>query len=176
MTPRPLLSRRALFALSGVLVLQGVGCGGASVTVYLARHAEKQSPAPGAAPSKDPSLSELGRRRSTALVAALEGVALSAVFATEFKRTRETVEPTANAHGLEVDVVPADDLAGLLWRIRMHVGGTVLVAGHSNTVPEIAAGLGVPEKVALGDDDYGDLFVVAARGSSATLERRRFEA
>ncbi len=176
---RTALSRRsalvAMASAASLLPLQAAGCGGATVTVFLVRHAEKQPAEAGAAPPKDPSLSDLGRRRAEALVGALEGVALGAVFATEFNRTRETVEPAAKAHGLVVETVRADDLVGLLWRVRMQVGRTVLVAGHSNTVPEIAARLGVTEKLTLGDADYGDLFVIETRGSSATLDRRRFE-
>jgi broad specificity phosphatase PhoE len=165
-----------ILAGSGGLVLSLAGCRGAPVTVHLVRHAEKQEPEPGAKPPPDPSLSEKGRRRSEMLVTALAGVTLGAVFASQFKRTQETVAPVAAAHGLKVETVDADDVRGLVARIRAHAGGEVLVAGHSNTVPAIATALGVAEPLVLAESDYGDLFLVRSSGSSATLERRRFEA
>lgn len=151
------------------------GCRDASVTVHLVRHAEKQEPEPGAEPSRDPSLSDKGRRRAETLVTALAGVTLGAIFASQFKRTQETVAPVAAARGLKVETVNADDIDGLVARIRAHAGGAVLVAGHSNTVPAIAVALGVAEPFALAETDYGDLFKVTSSGSKATLERRRFE-
>jgi len=39
----------------------------------------------------------------------------------------------------------------------------VLVVGHSNTVPEILAALGDPEKVEIPASQFDDLFVVTPR-------------
>ena len=49
----------------------------------------------------------------------------------------------------------------------------VLVVGHSNTLPEILGRLGVPG-VQVGDDDYGNLFVVVRRDGKATLVTLRY--
>jgi broad specificity phosphatase PhoE len=151
------------------------GCAGGSVLVYLVRHAEKEGAPPGQPPSKDPPLSEVGQRRAAALPGALGGAKLRAVFATEYRRTQDTVRAVAEAQGLEVTVVPASDGAELVRRIRAHAGGEVLVAGHSNTVPEIAKALGVADPPQLGDDDHGDLFVIESRTAGAQLEKRRFD-
>ncbi|MFO0552199.1 MAG: phosphoglycerate mutase family protein [Polyangiaceae bacterium] len=152
-----------------------LGCGDRAVTVYLVRHAEKAVVEASSDAAKDPPLSEQGRRRADGLAKAVAGVELRAVFATQFKRTQETVEPAAKAHGLSVEVVSADDVAGLVAKIRAHAGATVLVAGHSNTVPEIAAKLGVKDALTLGDGDYGDLFIVESKRGSGALQRKRFE-
>lgn len=142
------------------------------MTVYLVRHTEKET---GPAAGSDPPLTEQGRRRAHALARALAGVELRGIYATQFRRTQQTVAPAATARGLTVVTVDADDVPGLVARIRAHAGGAALVAGHSNTVPAIAAALGVPGELVLRDADYGDLFVVRSAGSSATLERRRFD-
>ena len=67
-----------------------------------------------------------------------------------------------------------------------HAGRVVLVAGHSNTVPGIAAALGAeicPTLIpmsgimtcALPDDAYGDLFILrVVAGRPTTIERARF--
>ncbi|HEY6912241.1 MAG TPA: hypothetical protein VI356_22875 [Myxococcales bacterium] len=56
---------------------------------------------------------------------------------------------------------PAGDTTGLaaeLQKTQPH--GRALAVRHSNTVPEIAAALGVREKIAISDDEYDALFVV----------------
>ena len=66
-----------------------------------------------------------------------------AVYATGDRRTQATAQPTAERHGLPVRTyeasVPADAFAAELR--AAHATGTVLVVGHSNTVPAIASAL-----------------------------------
>jgi phosphohistidine phosphatase SixA len=81
------------------------------------------------------------------------------VFATEFARTRQTATPTAVAHGLQPTVIKADDGKALIAAIR-GAAGSVLVVGHSNTVPEIVRALGVETPVSVADDEYDHLFIV----------------
>lgn len=104
----------------------------------LVRHAEKASDDP-----RDPNLSEAGRARAEKLAQWFQDKPLRAVYATAYKRTQQTAEPTARAHHLSVVTYdakrPAAEFAAQLrsdWP-----SGTVLVVGHSNTVPEIASAL-----------------------------------
>lgn len=142
------------------------------MTVYLVRHAEKQAPAPGAKPDKDPPLSEAGLRRAAALVQVMANVELAGIFATQFKRTQQTVEPVAKARGLTVEIVGAGETPALAARIRALSGKAALVAGHSNTVPEVAAALGASDPFAIDDDEFGDLFVLEPR--TGWVSRGRF--
>lgn len=109
----------------------------ADTVIVVVRHAEKASDDP-----RDPSLSDAGQARAQALARSLADAGLDAAYATQFRRTRQTAEPAAQAAGLEVAVRPvsADNAAGdaraLLAEIRaLPAGSTVLVVGHSNTVP-----------------------------------------
>ncbi len=102
----------------------------------------------------------------------MAGIELSAVFATQYKRTQETVAAVAKAKGLSVEVIDANDTPALAARIRGVTGKAVLVAGHSNTVPEIAAALGASDPFAIEDDEYGDLFVLEPR--TGWVSRGRF--
>ena len=61
-----------------------------STTVFLVRHAEKAKDDP-----RDPTLSDAGRRRAEALDALLVRVDVTHLFATEYKRTQQTLEPLA---------------------------------------------------------------------------------
>lgn len=109
-----------------------------ALSFVIVRHAEKRPDDP-----RDPGLSEAGQARAQRLAAALDGQPLRAVYATEYRRTRQTGEPSARAHGLPVTVYdagqPAADFAATLR--RGYSSGTVLVVGHSNTAPQIAAAL-----------------------------------
>ena len=131
-----------LAALVFVLVLSACAhtapqaVAGASFVVV--RHAEKSVDDP-----RDPSLTDAGRTRANALAASLADAPLTAVCATTYRRTQQTATPSASARALAVTTYdakqPAAEFAAQLK--RSHASGTVLVVGHSNTVPEIAAAL-----------------------------------
>lgn len=126
------------------------------------RHAERA-----AEPAGDPGLSPAGTARALRLVQAAQGARVSTVFTTQFRRTRETAAPLAQAAGVPVTVRPVTATnqgsytEQLVREIReQHTGRTVAVIGHSNTVPAIVAALTGTAAPVLGEADYGDLFVV----------------
>jgi broad specificity phosphatase PhoE len=146
-----------------------------SATIVLVRHAEKVDE------STDPPLSEAGTRRAQALATALSNADVRGIYITQYQRTRATALPLAAATQLEPVVV--DAISGnapahaerVAERIRADApGGTVLVVGHSNTVPAIIAALGGPDVGSIGDDDYHDFFVLQLDGKSARLIRARY--
>ena len=88
---------------------------------------------------------------------------ISAVYATQFARTRNTALPLANILGLDVNIVAAGqsyatDMADLVR--TEHVGETVVIVSHSNTTPAIIGELGVSPAPTIDDDEYDDLYVV----------------
>lgn len=126
-----------------------------TVTFVVLRHAEKTSDDP-----RDPNLSEAGHDRAHRLSQALQRVDLQAVYATPFRRTRQTAQPAAQGHGLPIRVYPADqDANEMAMRLReQHHHGTVLVIGHSNTVPGIVAALCRCAVPPLAETDYDRWF------------------
>lgn len=139
----------------------------APVEFVIVRHAEKASDDP-----RDPTLSAAGLARAQRLAASLAARPLSAVYATGYRRTRETAAAAAAAHGLAVTVYDAGQDARTFAAALMkrHAGGTVLVVGHSNTVPAIAAALCGCTVAPLGEDDFDRrLSVRFDRGGRATL-------
>ena len=135
-------------------------------TIILVRHAEKATDANEASVP----LSDAGRARATRLAQMLAKAGVTAIYATETDRARQTAEPLARALKLEVRTYSPRDAAGklsaqiLLDRLkRDDASGTVLVVGHQNTVPDLIAGLGHPGKVEIGDKDFDDLFVVVPK-------------
>lgn len=155
-----------------LLVLVGAVATGCSapnadpLTIYVVRHGEKASEAP------DAELSPEGQQRAAELGWMLHHVPVDAVYSTDYRRTRGTVQPLADEHGLTIETY-ADErtLAGSLRERR---GQTAVVCGHSNTIPRLLAELGVPIDAEL-LQSYDDLFIVLLRpGCPPNLQHLRY--
>lgn len=110
-----------------------------AAVIFLVRHAEKIDPYPDG-PS-DPPLTEAGRARAAELARTLADAGIERVLTTDFRRTRDTAAPLAEALGLEpepYDPAALEELAGRLAA----TGERVLVVGHSNTTPRLVELLG----------------------------------
>jgi broad specificity phosphatase PhoE len=161
----------ALLALAiGVLPVAAQGT--KETTVVLVRHAEKA-----ATPADDPPLTAAGEARARDLWTAIRDAGVSTVITTQFARTRETAQPTASALGVTPTVVPATSpthVQNVVAEIRQHPGHTILVVGHSNTVPLIVEALGAKRPGAICDSRYDDMFVVtiASDGKASAIHAR----
>ena len=137
-----------LFPLMTACATQPPATGPSFVVV---RHAEKMTGDP-----RDPVLTDAGHARAVALAASLADVPLIAIYATAYRRTQQTAAPSARTHGLTVLTYdarqPAADFVARLKRTHHH--GTVLVVGHSNTVPDIAAALCVCVVAPMNEAEY----------------------
>jgi len=170
---------RAL-ALAALLALPSAALAQQPTTVILVRHAEKVTTNP---LDRNPSLSPAGRRRARDLVAALRGRRVNAILVTQYKRTRETAVPLAASRGITPEVTrmggdsdeAAAEVASLI-RAR-HLGKTVVVIGHSTTVPKIIALLGGPRLRPLCENAYSHLYtLVIPRAGPARLAHTHFGA
>ena len=142
-------------------------------TFILVRHAEKDL----TQSTNDPDLSKEGQARTVKLVELLRNAQIDAVYSTEFKRTRQTVEPVARPRSLPVmsyQPMVRDDFDLML---KKHQGQTILVSGHSNTIPNLINYLVGEEKYKnLADEDYGNLIIVSVteQGKSGKVTWLRF--
>lgn len=124
-------------------------------TVFLVRHAEKGSEA------EDPELTDIGRARAQRLAAILARADVSALYASEYRRTQQTLVPVAKELGLTVEVREASRHADLVKEILdRHAGKVVLVASHSNVLPLLIESLGGGSIEEIGEMEYDNLFVV----------------
>ncbi len=130
-----------------------VATAAAQSTIFIVRHAEK------ADSSENPDLSEAGRAGAEALAKMLKDKNITAVYATEFKRTQQTAAPLAKALGVTVTTLPAKDKGALIAKLRASTGNA-LVVGHGNTIPDLIKELGISEPVSIGDNDYDNLFEI----------------
>lgn len=126
----------------------------AAQTVVIVRHAEK------ADASADPLLSEAGQARAQALAAQLTDAHPSVILTSPLQRTRLTAAPTADYHSVTLEAVPLDGsiqahLAAIVARVQaLPEDATVLIVGHSNTVPLIARALGYAEAADMPECEY----------------------
>jgi broad specificity phosphatase PhoE len=144
--------------------------------VYLVRHAEKALSA-----DKNPPLSEAGVRRAEALAQTLGDAGVAAIYTTQFKRTIDTAAPLSARTGIAVTPLEVnhENTQAYVEQIARdiaakHVGKTVVVVSHSNTLPLIVERLGGKTVPAIKDDEYANLFVVTmpAQGTATSIRAR----
>ena len=120
--------------------------------VVLVRHAEKSNAPPG-----DVALSVAGQARAEELAIALAEARVDTIVTTQFRRTRDTAAFLKRGLKLTPVVVQAgDDTASHARAVAAAVragGSSVLVVGHSNTVPAIITALGGPAMEELCDSE-----------------------
>ena len=137
----------------------------ADTVVVVVRHAEKlvaTVQAGSVKPDEDPPLTPAGEARAAALSDALADADVKAIYSTPFRRTRQTAAPLAARSGIEITSYDPHTAAPELAQriLREHRGRTVLVVGHSNTVPDIVTAFSGTKVEAIEDATYGRLFVV----------------
>ncbi len=135
-------------------------------TVYLVRHAEKA-----AAPAADPPLLEAGTKRAEDLARKLSTAGIKTISTSQFLRTKHTAEPLAKQLGIANTMIPvkmdsmntrqlAPEYLKQISDLIASSTGSVLIVGHSNTVPELIKALGGDIVPTIDDATYDDLFVV----------------
>ena len=150
-------------AMTALLATLPMGAA-AQQAVILARHAELQGAA--MAEPKSLPLSEAGEARAQRLAALLKDAGIGAVYVTDFVRTNKTGEPLARQIGKELTVLPKGDPQQLVDRLRRdHADQSVLLVGHTDTLPGILKALGVPGDISIEAQDYGNVFVVVPKGA-----------
>ena len=137
------------------------------VTAIIVRHAERATTDP-----TDPPLDSIGRVRAAALAEAIGASGVSAIYVTQYRRTRETAEPTARALGITPRELRASSPVGAhaaevaRTLTEKHRGEVVLVVGHSNTIGPSARALGATVPENLEDYQYEHLYIVTTDGTA----------
>ena len=151
-----------LFLLSMVPSSIAAQDGDGMFTIYLVRHAEKQSD------SNDPPLTECGVERSESLSTLFDAVPFDAVYSTDYKRTQSTALPTAMDQGLMIQSYEPDAL-GKIAEELIRNGQDALVVGHSNTTA-VLAGLLVGEEMGAFDESiYNRVYQVVVSKDNRRL-------
>lgn len=152
--------------LSGLLVIALLALAGCAATpapapppIWVMRHLNTP------AGERDPDLTPQGQRAAAALAARFGRDPPRAIYVTDYRRTRQTAAPLAARLGLTPIVYDPADTPGLVARVR---AGPLpaLIVGHSNTVPDIVAGLGGTRPAPLVHEDFGDIWRIGPGGAT----------
>lgn len=186
LTPFPALMRTrylvALILAAGVAATaftrgQSSGASNATTLIFV-RHAEK------ADTSRDTQISLAGEERAMALSDVLGDAGIAAIYATPFRRTQQTVKQLSQRVGVPVTVFDATSAGGADYGktylnevLSKHRGETVVIAGHSNTLPAMMRAAGVDDVRPVADFEYDNLYVVTIpQDGKARIIRARFGA
>ncbi|MEF9978514.1 MAG: phosphoglycerate mutase family protein [Thermomonas sp.] len=141
-----------------------------TATFILVRHAEKAT-----TPPKDPPLTDTGQQRAQRLAESLQGTRLDAIYSSAYQRTQQTATPVAHSQRLTIiDYVPDNATAFATTLRATHPRGTVLIVGHSNTLPPLARALCACEVADMDEAIYGIRYTVRfdADGHPRLVESR----
>lgn len=128
-----------------------------ATTYYFIRHAEKDR---SDKTNKDPNLMQKGLLRAAKWSFVLENIEFDAIYSTNYNRTKQTAQPTAEKKGLEVTIYDPRQMFSEEFANNTK-GKTVLVVGHSNTTPAfVNAVLGKKKYDDIDDNNNANLYIV----------------
>uniref|UniRef100_UPI00404A3CF8 SixA phosphatase family protein n=1 Tax=Gelidibacter sp. TaxID=2018083 RepID=UPI00404A3CF8 len=132
-----------------------------TTTYYLIRHAEKDRSNPS---EKNPHLDADGLKRAENWNTILSDITIDAVYSSDYHRTKETAQPTATRNKVDITLYNPSTI-NVPEFAKNTKGKTVLVVGHSNTIPAFVNGLIGSKKYADIDDAVsGHLYIVTIIG------------
>ncbi|MHC4974991.1 MAG: hypothetical protein ACYTF7_00110 [Planctomycetota bacterium] len=148
----------------------------ADTTFILVRHAEKIT----GTNDVNPSLSRAGEQRAQDLARLLSDVDIDMVYPTTMRtddgtvaitRTWKTADPISIPRKIPTNGYEASSVDSVITHaFENHRDGTVLIVGHSNTIPQLIELLGVRAPVTMTEEDYDDIFFVRIDGNgTATM-------
>ncbi len=143
-------------------------------TFYIVRHAEKDT-------GSNPAISLLGQKRAGDLYRQLKGKHIDMIFVSQFRRTAMTGDSLRLYNKIDTMHYLADATgASLLKKIEQLPANvkTILIIGHSNTVPAIVRLAGATDFTMkeLPDNEYDNLFIVKQGKKGAKLQQKKFGA
>lgn len=121
---------------------------------YFIRHAEK------ADSSKNPDLSEKGLERAQEWKALFSEINFDAVYSTDFKRTLQTINPIVWDNG-KILKIYNPQLVDIETFKKETMGKTILIVGHSNTIPKMVNQIIKENKYGdIAENQFGNLYIV----------------
>ena len=124
--------------------------------VYLFRHAEKQI----IKGEDNPELTRAGFFRSNVLAQAMADITPGLIYSSEYTRTQQIVAPLAKQWSCDIIIKTAKDPEAQVEAALSNCNKHVIIAGHSNTIPNLISLFGVMEEITIEDNQYGDLFII----------------
>lgn len=129
-------------------------------TLIVVRHAERTGE----------DLNEVGIARAGELAEALAGVEIDGIYTPATQRNIDTAQPLADAKNLEVQVIPAVNIARTMF--KRQPGGTLVWVGNKDNLEALWKEIGAGGEPPI---NYGEMFIVPMSGLNASgVERSKF--
>lgn len=132
--------------------------------VIVVRHAERL-------PDRD-DLAPIGYQRANLLKDMLSAESVGLILSTPLKRSLKTVEPLALSQGQAI--VAYDRVEDLAEKVIQSEAQTIVVVGHSNTVPAIVKKLANVQVPKIQEEEYDGFYVVEMDQNSTHLLRLKY--
>jgi len=131
-------------------------------TFYFIRHAEKNR---SDKENKNPNLTQDGLFRAVKWSLVMKNMKFDAVYSTDYNRTKQTAQPTAEKNELELTIYDPINLDGKAF-LEANKGKTVLIVGHSNTTPAfVNSVLGKEKYQDIDDNNNANLYIITVTPS-----------
>jgi len=153
-----------LLLLGGCVGNTTLNTPGDSFTLYLVRHAEKQTD-----DGSDPGLTDEGKYRSEQLATWFQDKDIKDIWSSDYRRSRDTAGPLLARTGLELRLYDPRHLPVLVEDL-LENRRNALVVGHSNTTPELARLLCQCVIADMEDSEYDRLIVVSISAKEVRVE------
>lgn len=147
-----------------------------TTTIYLFRHAEKDTVSTTAVMmNNDVDLSAKGKKRAILLADMLKNVQADLFFSTNYKRTKQTLQPLAHQQGKSILIYNPKNQQAFADSLLSLKGKTIVVAGHSNTIPKLANLLIQQNKFSDWDEKvYHQYFIITVKDGTATAQMMEY--
>ncbi len=123
-------------------------------TIYLIRHAEKQSDG-----TSNPGLTPLGELRAKNIAQFLVDKKVTHIFSTDYQRTLQTAQPSASLLNISIEKYEPAKMAEFSAKLKS-LKGNSLVVGHSNTTPYLAYLLGGETFGSIDESEFDRLYQI----------------
>ena len=125
-----------------------------TTTIIIVRHAEKDT-------GNNPALTPVGMKRAEKLSSLFDGIKPDEIYSTPYIRTMQTITPWAKETAVEIKEYNPQNMMQFAEYLRALKGKTVVIAGHSNTNPQLVNLLINEDKYKnLIDTDYETIFII----------------
>jgi broad specificity phosphatase PhoE len=161
-----------------VLLTQGIVVGqlpagmSGKTKIYLIRHAEKET-------GDDPVLTGAGNKRAGDLLRTLKNKHITHIYVTEFKRTQLTGDSLRIQSVIDTLHYIADTTGNdILNKIITHAyeAKTILIIGHSNTIPKIIRKLGATDfpSANIPAGEFDNLYLLRYKKGKAVVKAMKY--
>ncbi len=146
----------------------------ATTKIFIVRHGEKEA-------GNNPVLTAAGNTRAGDLMRKLQGDGIQKIYVSQYKRTQNTGDSLRLQLNIDTVHYAADTVCdNLIKAIMEHgdFGKTILIIGHSNTIPQIIRKLGVTDYPYgdIPDNEFDNLFMITYKKEKAKVKVMKYGA